>query len=104
MSTVTINGRTETLPDDPDALLADVLRETGATADANAWTSDSPANTRKPPSDVFPVSGSASTTPTASTPGIDRSLAAISSICRTRRILAPSAASGGKNPCCSMGG
>ena len=27
MSTVTINGRTETLPDDPDALLADVLRD-----------------------------------------------------------------------------
>ncbi len=26
MSTVTINGRTETLPDDPDALLVDVLR------------------------------------------------------------------------------
>ena len=27
MSTVTINGRTETLPDDPDALLVDVLRD-----------------------------------------------------------------------------
>src|SRR5438105_6861685 len=27
MSTVTINGRIETLPDDPDALLVDVLRD-----------------------------------------------------------------------------
>ena len=27
MSTVTINGRSETLPDDPDALLVDVLRD-----------------------------------------------------------------------------
>ena len=26
MSTVTINGRIETLPDDPEALLADVVR------------------------------------------------------------------------------
>ena len=27
MSAVTINGRPETLPDDPDSLLADVLRD-----------------------------------------------------------------------------
>ena len=27
MSTMTINGRLETLPDDPDALLVDVMRD-----------------------------------------------------------------------------
>ena len=27
MSTVTINGRVETLPDDPEALLVDVIRD-----------------------------------------------------------------------------
>ena len=30
MSTMTINGRAETLPDDPDALLIDVVRDRSA--------------------------------------------------------------------------
>jgi hypothetical protein len=70
----------------------------------NADTSDVPVNTRKPPLAVLPVRGIASTTPTASAPGIDRSLAAISSTCCTRRAFAPSSASGGKKPWSSTGG